>query len=62
MSEPLNEAELITLLKRVDLTLTEEERQWLLKVHEGFRPQLEALQALDLSGEEVESAFMPLPK
>ena len=62
MSEPLNEAELITLLKRVDLTLTGEEREWLLKVYEGFRPQLRALHALDLGDEEVESAFMPLPK
>ena len=55
MSEPLVEAELLVLLNRADLRLTREETEWLLDAYEGFRAQLEALHALNLSEEGVDS-------
>ena len=55
----MDEANLQVLLERVGLELSPEERQWVHRAFEGYRPQLEALLALDLEGEEVGTAFLP---
>ena len=55
----MDEADLRVLLERVGLDLSPEERQWVRRAFEGYRPQLEALLALDLEGEEVGTAFLP---
>ena len=55
----MDEADLQVLLERVGLDLNPEERQWVHRAFEGYRPQLEALLALDLEGEEVGTAFLP---
>ena len=55
----MDEADLQVLLERVGLDLSPEERQWVHRAFEGYRPQLEALLALDLEGEEVGTAFLP---
>lgn len=55
----MDEADLEVLLERAGLVLSAEERQWVHRAFEGYRPQLEALLALDLEGEEVGTAFLP---
>ena len=55
----MNEADLQVLLERVGLDLSPEERQWVQRAFEGYRPQIDALLALDLEGEEVGTAFLP---
>ena len=55
----MDEADLQVLLRRAGLDLSPEERQWVRRAFEGYRPQLEALLALDLEGEEVGTAFLP---
>ena len=55
----MDKADLQVLLERVGLDLSPEERQWVRRAFEGYRPQLEALLALDLEGEEVGTAFLP---
>ena len=57
----MDEADLQVLLERAGLDLSPEERQWVRRAFEGYRPQLEALLALDLDGEEVGTAFLPSP-
>ena len=59
MTDSITEADLQVLLERVGLDLSPEERQWVHRAFEGYRPQLEALLALDLDGEEVGTAFLP---
>ena len=55
----MDERDLGALLERVGLDLNPEERDWVRRAFEGYRPQLEALLALDLEGEEVGTAFLP---
>ena len=55
----MDEADLQVLLERVGLDLSPEEREWVRRAFEGYQPQLEALLALDLQGEEVGTAFLP---
>ena len=57
--ETVSNAELRLLLKRIDLTLTEEEMKWVAPVFQGYLEQLKALHSLDLEGEEVGGGFMP---
>ena len=58
MTAPMEEPDLQVLLERAGLDLSPEERQWVKRAFEGYRPQLEALLALDLEGEEVGTAFL----
>ena len=55
----MDEANLRVLLERARLDLSPEERQWVHRAFEGYRPQLEGLLALDLDDEEVGTAFLP---
>ena len=59
MTDSITEADLQVLLERVGLDLSPEEREWVHRAFEGYRPQLDALLALDLEGEEVGTAFLP---
>ena len=59
MTDSIKEADLQVLLERAGLDLSPEERQWVHRAFEGYRPQIEALLALDLDGEEVGTAFLP---
>ena len=59
MTAPMEEPDLQGLLERAGLDLSPEEHQWVQRAFEGYRPQLEALLALDLEGEEVGTAFLP---
>ena len=61
MTDTIKEAELQVLLERVGLDLNPEERQWVHRALESYRPQLRALLDLDLEGEEVGTAFLPGP-
>lgn len=61
MTDSITEADLRVLLERAGLALSAEERRWAHRAFEGYRPQLEALLALDLEGEEVGTAFLPGP-
>ncbi len=54
----MEERDLQVLLQRVGLSPSPEERQWVRRALEGYRPQLDALLALDLDGEEVGTAFL----
>ena len=51
-----------SLLARLRLDLNDEEIQWVKTAFDGYRPQLEELMSLDLSGDEVGTAFLPLKK
>ena len=51
-----------SLSARAKLDLSEEEIQWVKTAFAGYRPQLEELMSLDLSGDEVETAFLPFKK
>jgi hypothetical protein len=51
-----------SLLARLRLDLNDEEIQWIKIAFAGYRPQLEELMSLDLAGEEVGTAFLPLKK
>ena len=59
MTDSIKEADLKVLLDRAGLALSPEERQWVHRAFESYRPQLQALLALDLAGEEVGTAFLP---
>ena len=61
MTDSIKEADLQVLLERVGLDLSPEERLWVHRAFEGYRPQLRALRDLDLEGEEVGTAFLPGP-
>ena len=51
-----------SLLTRLKLDLNDEEIQWVKIAFAGYRSQLEELMSLDLSGDEVGTAFLPLKK
>jgi hypothetical protein len=51
-----------SLLARLRLDLNDEEIQWVKTAFDGYRSQLEELMSLDLSGDEVGTAFLPLKK
>ena len=51
-----------SLLARLRLELNDEEIQWVKTAFAGYRPQIEELMSLDLAGEEVGTAFLPLGK
>ena len=57
----MDEAQLKVLFERHGLELSPEEIKWVHTAAQGYRPQLEALLALDLAGEEVGTAFLPEP-
>ena len=61
MTDSTNEADLDVLIERAGLALSSEERRWVHRAWESYRPQLRALLALDLEGEEVGTAFLPGP-
>ena len=50
------------LLTRLRLDLNDEEIQWVKTAFDGYRFQLEELMSLDLSGDEVGTAFLPFKK
>ncbi len=50
------------LLARLGLELSDEEIRWVKTAFAGYRPQIEELMSLDLAGEEVGTAFLPLGK
>ena len=50
------------LLARLMLNLNDEELEWVRTVFAGYHPQIEELMSLDLTGEEVGTAFLPLGK
>ena len=50
------------LLTRLRLDLNDEEIQWVKTAFDGYRSQLEELMSLDLSGDEVGTAFLPFKK
>ncbi len=54
-----DDSELETLLKRAGLSLTEEERGWVSEALAGYLPLVDELHALDLTGEEVGTAYLP---
>ena len=60
-SEPTSRADLDVLLDRAGLALEPDEREWVHRALESYRPQLRALLDLDLEGEEVGTAFLPGP-
>ena len=60
-SESTGKADLDVLLERAGLDPSPEERQWVHRAFESYRPQLRALLDLDLEGEEVGTAFLPGP-
>ena len=51
-----------SLLARLRLDLDDEEVEWVRTVFAGYHPQIEELMSLDLTGEEVGTAFLPLGK
>ena len=51
-----------SLLARLRLDLNDEEIQWVKTAFDGYRSQLEELMSLDLSGDEVGTAFLPFKK
>ncbi len=51
-----------SLLARLRLDLNDEEIQWVKIAFAGYRSQLEELMSLDLSGDEVGTAFLPFKK
>ncbi|HCL93350.1 MAG TPA: hypothetical protein DIC24_01880 [Gammaproteobacteria bacterium] len=51
-----------SLLARLRLDLDDEEVEWVRTVFAGYHPQIEELMSLDLAGEEVGTAFLPLGK
>ena len=57
----MSQADLDVLLERAGLALEPEEREWVHRALESYRPQLRALLDLDLEGEEVGTAFLPGP-
>ncbi len=59
--ESTNKADLDVLLERAGLALEPDERAWVHRALESYRPQLRALLDLDLEGEEVGTAFLPGP-
>ena len=59
--ESTSKADLDVLLERAGLALEPEEREWVHRALESYRPQLRALLDLDLEGEEVGTAFLPGP-
>ena len=59
--ESTSKADLDVLLERAGLALEPDERTWVHRALESYRPQLRALLDLDLEGEEVGTAFLPGP-
>ncbi|MGI9333742.1 MAG: amidase [Gammaproteobacteria bacterium] len=57
MNETARDADVEALMRRAQLTLTDEERQWVDNAFNGYRAQLEALHALDLDGEAVGAGY-----
>lgn len=55
----MNEDHLGALFERHGLDLSPEDLHWVARAFRGYRPQLEALLALDLEGEEVGTSFLP---
>lgn len=55
----MNEDHLRVLFEYHGLDPSPEELQWVARAFRGYRPQLEALLALDLDGEEVGTSFLP---
>ena len=51
-----------SLSARAKLDLSEEEIQWIKTAFDGYHPQIEELMSLDLSGDEVGTAFLPFKK
>ncbi len=51
-----------SLSARAKLDLSEEEIKWVKTAFDGYRSQLEELMSLDLSGDEVGTAFLSLKK
>ena len=51
-----------SLLTRLQLDLNDEEIQWVKTAFDGYHPQIEELMSLDLSGDEVGTAFLSLKK
>ena len=51
-----------SLSARAKLDLSEEEIKWVKTAFDGYRSQLEELMSLDLSGDEVGTAFLPVKK
>ena len=51
-----------SLSARAKLDLSEEEIKWVKTVFDGYHPQIEELMSLDLSGDEVGTAFLPFKK
>ena len=51
-----------SLSARAKLDLSEEEIQWIKTAFDGYHPQIEELMSLDLSGDEVGTAFLSLKK
>tara|TARA_Y100001934_G_scaffold225136_1_gene269512 strand:+ start:588 stop:767 length:180 start_codon:yes stop_codon:yes gene_type:complete len=50
------------LLARLGLELSDEEIRWVKTAFAGYHSQIEELMSLDLAGEEVGTAFLPLGK
>ena len=55
----MDEDHLRVLFERNGLDPSPEELRRIARAFEGYRPQLEALLALDLDGEEVGTSFLP---
>ena len=51
-----------SLSARAKLDLSEEEIKWVKTAFDGYRSQLEELMSLELSGDEVGTAFLPFKK
>ena len=51
-----------SLSARAKLDLSEEEIKWVKTAFDGYRSQLEELMSLDLSSDEVGTAFLPFKK
>ena len=51
-----------SLSARAKLDLSEEEIKWVKTAFDRYRSQLEELMSLDLSGDEVGTAFLPFRK
>ena len=51
-----------SLLTRLKLDLNDEEIKWVKTAFDRYRSQLEELMSLDLSGDEVGTAFLSLKK
>lgn len=59
MAASLDEDHLRALFQRNGLDPSPEDLRHVARAFEGYRPQLEALLALDLDGEEVGTSFLP---